>query len=163
MRKVIVLPYDEQWASLFAEEADELKGILGEEIVSIHHFGSTSIPGLEAKPIIDILAVVKDITLIENYTDELQVLGYDGKGENGIPGRRYFQKGGDDRTHHLHVYQIGSPEIRRHLTFRDYLRAHADVKKEYGELKRRLSQKFPYDIESYSIFVSKFMKHFLRQ
>lgn len=54
MRKVIVLPYDEQWASLFAEEADELKGILGEEIVSIHHFGSTSIPELEAKPIIDI-------------------------------------------------------------------------------------------------------------
>lgn len=138
-----------QWLSLFAEEADELKGILGEEIVSIHHFGSTSIPELEAKPIIDILAVVKDITLIENYNEKLQVLGYEGKGENGIPGRRYFQKGGDDRTHHLHVYRIGSPEIERHLTFRDYLRTHSIVRKEYGELKRRLSQKFPYDIESY--------------
>lgn len=149
MRKVRVFPYDEQWASLFTKEAEELKGIMGDEILSIHHFGSTSIAGLEAKPIIDILAVVKEITLVDNYKVELQLLGYEGKGENGIPGRRYFQKGGDDRTHHLHVYQIGSLEIERHLAFRDYLRSHSDARRDYGELKRRLSLQFPYDIESY--------------
>ncbi|MDN7245646.1 GrpB family protein [Planococcus shenhongbingii] len=149
MRKVVVSPYDEQWVLLFTKEADELKMILGEERVSIHHFGSTSIPGLEAKPIIDILAVAKDITLVDGYNPALKAFGYEGKGENGIPGRRYFQKGGNDRTHHLHIYQIDSPEIERHLAFRDYLRTHSDVMKEYGGLKRRLSRQFPYDIESY--------------
>lgn len=149
MRKVIVSPYDEQWNFLFTEEANELKRILSKEIVSIHHFGSTSIKGLESKPIIDILAVVRDITLVDQYNGELELFGYEGKGENGISGRRYFQKGGDDRTHHLHIYQIGSLEIERHLAFRDYLRSHSVAMKEYGELKRELSQQFPYDIESY--------------
>ncbi|MDJ0333350.1 GrpB family protein [Planococcus sp. S3-L1] len=149
MREVRVLPYDEQWVSLFVKEATKLKGMLGEEIVSIHHFGSTSIPGLQAKPVIDILAIVKEITLVDTYTNQLEGLGYEGKGENGIPGRRYFQKGGDERTHHLHIYQIGSLEIERHLAFRDYLRTHSVARKEYGKLKSRLSQKFPYDIESY--------------
>ena len=149
MRKVTVLPYDKQWVLLFAEEADELRNILGEQVVSVHHFGSTSVPGLEAKPIIDIMLVVKDISLVDEYNHQFQAFGYEGKGENGISGRRYFQKGGDNRTHHLHIYQIGSSQIERHLAFRDYLRTHSDVMKEYGELKKRLSQQFPYDIESY--------------
>lgn len=149
LRKVIVLPHDNEWTVLFAEEADKLKSILGEQVDSVHHFGSTSVPGLAAKPIIDILLVVEDITFVDNYNDGLQVIGYTGKGENGIAGRRYFQKGGDDRTHHLHIYQIGSPEIHRHLVFRDYLRSHPFAVKEYGELKKQLGQQFPYDIDSY--------------
>lgn len=149
MRKVIVSPYNEQWNFLFNEEANELTRILNKEIVSIHHFGSTSIKGLAAKPIIDILAVVREISLIDQYNSELELFGYKGKGEKGIPGRRYFQKGGDDRTHHLHIYQIGSLEIERHLAFRNYLRSHPTAMQEYGELKRELSQQFPYDIESY--------------
>lgn len=149
MRKVNVLPYDGQWPLLFANEADELKRILGKELLDIHHFGSTSVPGLAAKSIIDMLAVVKEIGLLDNFNGEFHKIGYEGKGENGIPGRRYFQKGGDDRTHHLHIYQVGSPEIERHLVFRDYLRAHPAVAKEYGELKIRLSEQFPSDIDSY--------------
>lgn len=149
MRKVIVSPYDEGWDRLFTEEATELKRILSKEIVSIHHFGSTSIKGVESKPIIDILAVVREIALVDQYNSELELFGYTGKGENGITGRRYFQKGGDDRTHHLHIYQIGNLEIERHLAFRDYLRSHPVIMKEYGELKKELSQQFPYDIESY--------------
>lgn len=149
MRKVNVLPYNEQWPVLFATEADELKRILGEELLAIHHFGSTSVPGLAAKSIIDMLGVVKDIELVDRFNAELQIFGYEGKGENGIPGRRYFQKGGDERTHHLHIYQIGSPEIGRHLVFRDFLRAHPDAAEEYGELKLRLAKQFPYDIDSY--------------
>lgn len=149
MRKVNVAPYDAQWPVLFANEAQEIKRILGEELLNIHHFGSTSVPDLAAKSIIDILAVVKDIELIDACNPKLQAIGYEGKGENGIPGRRYFQKGGDERTQHLHIYQVGSPKIERHLVFRDYLRAHPAVAKEYGELKIRLGKQFPYDIDSY--------------
>lgn len=149
MRKVIVSPYDERWALLFAKEAEKLERILGEELLAIHHFGSTSVPGLAAKTIIDILGVVKDIARVDGYDGELQKIGYHGKGENGIAGRRYFQKGGDERTHHLHIYEVGNPEIERHLVFRDYLRAHPEVAKEYGDLKISLSKQFPYDIDSY--------------
>ena len=149
MRKVTVSPYDEEWVSLFEEEANKLKGLLGEQAVEVHHFGSTAVPGMIAKPIIDILLVVRDISLIEAYNADLEAFGYEAKGENGIPGRRFFQKGGDHRTHHLHVYQAGSPEIERHLAFRDYLRTHLVAMKEYGKLKEQLSQQFPFDIESY--------------
>src|SRR5690606_26743872 len=124
MRKVNVSPYDKQWPVLFENEAQEIKRILGEELLDIHHLRSTSVPGLAAKSIIDMLAVVRNIEAVEGFNAELRTIGYTGKGENGIAGRRYFQKGGDERTHHLHIYQSGSPEIERHLVFRDYLRAH---------------------------------------
>ncbi len=134
---------------MFFEEVEKLKLIFGNEIVDIHHIGSTSVPGLKAKPILDIMPVVRDIALVDKYNQEMQVIGYEPKGENGIPRRRYYQKGGENRSHHVHIYQVGSYEIKRHLAFRDYLLRHPDVKKSYGELKERLAQQFPYDIESY--------------
>jgi GrpB-like predicted nucleotidyltransferase (UPF0157 family) len=134
---------------MFAKEAEKLNLTFGKEIVDIYHIGSTSVPGLKAKPIIDIMPVVKDIQMVDHYNVQMMKIGYEPKGENGIPGRRYFQKGGDDRSHHVHIYQFGSDEIKRHLAFRDYLRRHPDVKKSYGELKEKLAQQFPYDIESY--------------
>ena len=146
---MVVSPYDERWVSLFEEEAASLEEVLGEQVIDIHHFGSTAVPGMVAKPIIDILLVVRDISLIDSFNADLQTFGYEAKGENGIPGRRFFQKGGDRRTHHLHIYQAGNPEIERHLAFKDYLRTHSAVSKEYGELKEQLSQQFPFDIESY--------------
>lgn len=149
MRKVDVSNYDEKWAVLFAEEAGKLKLIFENEMVAIHHIGSTAVPGLKAKPIIDIMPVVKDISLVDKYNEEMQNIGYEPKGENGIPGRRYFQKGGDNRTHHVHVYQVGSTEIERHLAFRDYLLNHPHERKSYGALKEKLAEQFPYDIESY--------------
>ena len=123
---------------MFVEEAEKLNLIFEIEIVDIYHIGSTSIPGLKAKPIIDIMPVVKDINLVDTYNEEMKNIGYEPKGENGIPGRRYFQKGGDSRSHHVHIYQLGSYEIKRHLAFRDYLRKHLDVKTSYGELKREI-------------------------
>jgi GrpB-like predicted nucleotidyltransferase (UPF0157 family) len=134
---------------MFREEAYKLHDIFRGEIVVIHHIGSTSVPGLKAKPIIDIMPAVKDINIVDKYNKAMQDIGYEPKGENGIPGRRYFQKGGDNRSHHVHIYQLGNYEIVRHLAFRDYLRTHPDAKKKYGELKERLAQQFPYDIESY--------------
>ncbi|WP_332631307.1 GrpB family protein [Halalkalibacter flavus] len=149
MRKVEVCSYNEKWALMFAEESEKLNLIFGSEIVAIHHIGSTSVPGLKAKPIIDIMPIVKDIHIVEKYNEEMRDIGYDPKGENEILGRRYFQKGGDNRSHHVHIYQVGSYEIKRHLAFRDYLQRHPGLKKSYGELKERLAQQFPYDIKSY--------------
>lgn len=149
MRKVDVMPFSERWSLDFEEEAAVLQGIFGAEIVEIHHVGSTSIHGLSAKPIIDIIPVVKDISRIDQYNGNMAAIGYEAKGENGIAGRRYFQKGGDERTHHVHIYANGSPEIDRHLAFRDFLRVNPEKAMAYGNLKEKLAQQFPYDIESY--------------
>ncbi|MFS0562314.1 GrpB family protein [Terribacillus sp. 179-K 1B1 HS] len=149
MRKVEVFSDYKKWKLLFEEEAKKLKSIFGNEIVDVNHIGSTSVPELKAKPIIDILPVVKDIRIVDDFNDEMKNAGYDPKGENGIPGRRYFQKGGDNRTHHIHIYQLGSHEIERHVAFRDYLRCHPVAKQCYGELKEKLAERYPYDIASY--------------
>lgn len=149
MRKVEVIPFSERWSIDFDEEAAILQEIFGAEIIEIYHIGSTSIQGLSAKPIIDIMPVVKDITQVDQYDGKMAAIGYEAKGENGIARRRYFQKGGDERTHHIHIYENGSLEIDRHLTFRDFLRAHPVKAKVYGDLKEKLAQKFPYDIDSY--------------
>lgn len=119
------------------------------EIIEIYHIGSTSVEGLLAKPIIDIMPVVRKVDRIDEFNTAMIDIGYEPKGENGLPGRRYFQKGGDERTHHIHFYEIGNPAIERHLAFRDYLRSHPDAVKAYGNLKKELSQHFPYDIEAY--------------
>lgn len=149
MRKVEVCPYNEKWVSLFEEEADHLRHIFDEQMVAIYHIGSTSVPGLKAKPIIDIMPVVKNIHRVDPYNSRMKELGYEPKGENGIGGRRYFQKGGDHRSHHIHIYEQGNSNIDRHLAFRDFLRTHPDVNKQYGELKEKLAQQFPYDIGAY--------------
>ncbi|WP_164669810.1 GrpB family protein [Virgibacillus doumboii] len=149
MRKVEVVPYNNQWPFFFEKESGELKRIFGTEIIEIHHIGSTSVAGLSAKPVIDMIPVARDITQIDAYNDAMKENGYEAMGENGIRGRRYFQKGGDERTHHVHIFEAGDPAIERHLAFRNYLRAHSNAAKQYGDLKEELSRLFPYDMESY--------------
>lgn len=149
MRKVDVKPYDPKWVSMFEQEADTLRNIFGAQLVTVHHIGSTAVPGLSAKPIIDLMPIVYDIQLVDQYNPSMQKTGYTPMGEYEIPGRRFFFKGQDHRTHHVHVYQVGSPEIVRHLAFRDYLRTHPRCASEYGDLKRELAEKFPFDIEAY--------------
>lgn len=152
-----------KWKSDFETESKRLQAIFGAEVIDIHHIGSTSVCGLAAKPIIDIMPVVKDILQIDKYTDEMDRIGYKAKGENGIPGRRYFQKGGNDRTHHVHIYEQGSRDIERHLAFRDYLRVHPNIAKQYGDLKERLSNKFPDDIDAYIDGKAEFASEIERQ
>lgn len=149
MRKVEVEPYDKLWVSKFEEESRILYEIFGAEMIELHHIGSTSVTGLYAKPIVDMMPVVSDIHRVNDYNKAMIAVGYEPKGENGIVGRRFFQRGGDHRTHHVHMYELGDSEIKRHLAFRDYLRAHPDVAQQYGDLKEKLSQRFPYDIEAY--------------
>lgn len=148
--RVVVNEHNENWDQKFKEESQKLKDILGDEIVEIHHIGSTSVKGLKAKPIIDIMPIVKDIEKVDSFNEQMGAIGYEGLGENGIKGRRYFRKGGEYRTHQVHVFQTDNHEdIDRHLAVRDYLRTHPEEAKQYGDLKERLAKQFPNDIESY--------------
>jgi len=146
---VKVVPYDSEWPYLFAEEAKLLQRALRDNCIAIHHIGSTAVPELSAKPIIDILAVVRDILQVDQATTALEHLGYKALGEYGIPFRRFFQKAPLCRTHHLHVFEQDNPEIERHLKFRDWMRAHAKDRDGYGKLKAELALKFPYDRMNY--------------
>lgn len=157
MRKVEIKPFNEQWFCQYEEEKERLIKIFGIEVLAIHHIGSTSVKGLKAKPIIDILVVVKEITRVDVFNDAMREIGYEAKGENGIPKRRYFQKGGDFRTHHVHIYQVGDVEIDRHLVFRDYLRMYPKIAEQYGNLKEKLAKQYLYEIAAYSKGKEKFV------
>ena len=158
-RKVEVVPYDPNWPMLFQSEAGQLAAILGEEVVAIHHVGSTAIAGMSAKPIVDILVEVHHIAKIDGFNNEMLKLSYHAKGECGIPERRFFVKGGDfSRTHHVHVFQIENLEIVRHLNFRDYMMAHPEEARSYSRLKEELAKKFSDDIEGYMDGKDKFIQ-----
>ncbi len=149
-RNVIVVAYDPQWPVRFAEEAARLASVFGDTLLAIHHIGSTSIPGMAAKPIIDIMPVVRRIEAVDALNPGMQALGYEARGEYGIPGRRYFVKSqGDQRTHHVHVFAAGHPDVARHLNFRDYLIAHPAEAAAYASLKQALARQYPHDIEGY--------------
>ncbi|NLP43909.1 MAG: GrpB family protein [Peptococcaceae bacterium] len=162
--KVEVVEYDKQWPILFKEEAQKIKRILGKELIDIYHIGSTAVENLKAKPIIDIMPVVKDITKVDNYNSEFEKLGYEPKGEFGITGRRYFRKGLILRTHQVHIFEISnSKDIARHLAVRDYLRIHPRDAYEYGELKSKLAALYPLDIEAYCAGKDAFVKELERK
>ena len=147
---IVVVDYDPLWPLLFRKEADAISRILGDNLVLIHHIGSTSVPFLAAKPIIDIMPVVKDLSGVDAVSGEFVKLGYEYLGEFGIKGRRYLRKGGQERTHQIHIFQMeDDTNILRHLAFRDYLRSHRDVAMDYAELKKDLAARFPYDIDGY--------------
>ncbi|MFC7322108.1 GrpB family protein [Halobacillus campisalis] len=149
IRKIEVRPFDRRWESKFRQEASAIEGIFGRHLVDIHHIGSTAIEGMKAKPIIDIMPVLDIISRADEYVQAMEASGYEVMGENGIQGRRFYQKGGDERSHHVHIFEAGHPEIERHLVFRDYLRSHPQDAAAYGELKERLAYDFPHDIERY--------------
>lgn len=145
-----VVSYDPLWQQKFVHEAEKIKNILGELLVDIHHIGSTAVPDLEAKPIIDILPIVTCIESVDLLNTQFEKLGYEWMDEFGIPGRRYLRKGGTNRTHHVHIFSQANPkDIIRHLAVRDYLRSHPMEAKEYGKLKKTLAQKFPNDNDGY--------------
>ena len=130
---VVISDYDPAWPEEFRREAAAIARILGDNLTAIHHIGSTAVPGLAAKPIIDIMPVVRSLGAVDGSRAALELLGYEYLGEFGIPGRRYMRKGGDERTHQVHVFAQGDTvNITRHLAFRDFLRAHPDVCAEYA-------------------------------
>lgn len=148
---VEVVAYQAEWAHMFEIEKKLIKKALGDNCIAIHHIGSTAVPELHAKPIIDILPVVKDILQVDRCNSEMIGLGYDAKSEYGILFRRFFQKGNNKRTHHVHVFEEDSPEIERHLKFRDWMRTHKTDRDAYGLLKIELALKYPNDMMNYCL------------
>lgn len=151
MKNVKVVPHDPLWRDAFETEAKSIAEALGENALSVRHIGSTAIPGIHAKPVIDLLVEVVDLERVDEQSSSMEALGYEAKGEYGISGRRYFRKNDLEgtRTHHVHVFRTGSAEIERHLAFRDYLIAHPSEAGKYGELKKKLAAAHPHDIDAY--------------
>lgn len=143
MRKqpIEVVNYDPTWPKQFQSEAEKVRPIFGDNVVEIHHIGSTAIPGMTAKPTIDMILEVNDINAVDQQNAEMEKLGYEAWGEYHLPGRRFFVKGTDKRTHHIHTFESGSEQIARHLYFRDYLIAHPKEAKKYAEIKKELAEK----------------------
>jgi NAD-dependent deacetylase len=146
---VAVVEYDPEWPERFAEESERIRAALGNKVVDIEHMGSTAVPGLAAKPVIDISLGLRDIDLSEAQITAMTDLGYEFLGELGLPGRLYFRKGGATSTHHVHSVVWGGEHWSRHLAFRDYLRSHPDEARAYGERKRRLAADVDYDWYAY--------------
>jgi len=136
-RKIEVVPYDPNWPDQFNNEAQSIRDALGDNLIAIHHVGSTSVPGLAAKPKIDIIAVVKQP---EESIKPLESIGYEYRGEYNIPMHFGFSKRGAINFN-LHIYQNHHPEIELNLTFRDYLRNHPKIRDEYAALKLWLLEK----------------------
>ena len=157
---IVLLPYDDAWPLAFESEAARLRSAFGDLFVDLQHIGSTAVPGLVAKPVIDMLAVVPQVEALDLRRDSWEALGYQVMGEFGIPGRRYFRK--DDppgrRTHQVHAFAGGSRDITRHLDFRDYLRAHPPAAEAYGALKQRLAQECAGDTRCYSEGKTEFIR-----
>lgn len=146
------------WPREFEKEKSSLIEELGSVLVKIHHIGSTSVPGLSAKPVIDILLEAVSLEALDNNSDKFKKLGYEVKGEFGISRRRYYRKGGEKRTHQIHAFKKDDTHVFRHIAFRDYIEAHPDIMKEYEALKLKISAECENDIEKYCDGKDEFVK-----
>jgi GrpB-like predicted nucleotidyltransferase (UPF0157 family) len=145
-----VVAYDPEWPKRYERERDRIGAALGEGAVAIEHVGGTAVPGLPAKPVIDIMVGVADIERAGPAVAGLINLGYQyvPELESQLPERRYFRRGTPE-THHVHMVAMSSDFWEEHLLFRDYLRTHPQAAEEYGKLKRGLAARFRFDRDAY--------------
>jgi GrpB-like predicted nucleotidyltransferase (UPF0157 family) len=167
-RRIDVVEYDRQWIAAFEMEAAMLARIFGQRLADIQHIGSTAVPGLAAKPIIDLLIVLDHTEDIDSFNPSMEALGYRVRGEcldapvPGTPGRFYFSKDTNGvRSHHVHICAKGHREILDKLAFRDYLRANESVALAYADLKRRLAVDHHFDNIGYMRGKDDFIKSVL--
>ncbi|HDT2353958.1 GrpB family protein [Escherichia coli] len=162
MRMLTVVDYDDMWPRLFESERSLLQITLGKVISQIHHIGSTSVPGLSAKPVIDILIEVTNLAELDSMNQAMERAGYTVRGENGISNRRYFTKGGNQRSHHIHAFTTGDAQIIKHLAFRDYLIKNNDVAAQYALMKKNAMLLCENNSHQYSIYKADFIQKHLR-
>lgn len=150
-RKVVVVPYDESWAINFEKIKSEIENAVGDLIIGVEHIGSTSVPGLSAKPIIDIDVVIEDYSVFDLVLSKLKSIGYIHEGDLGIKGREAFKYVDKPhlQKHHLYVCPKNSKELHRHVTFRDFLKGNPEAVKKYSVVKQKAAELFPNDIEKY--------------
>ena len=151
-RPILVLDYDPQWPNLFEQEKARIIANLGSSLLMVEHLGSTAVPGLAAKPVIDIGLGIRSLAEAADLIPAIEGLGYiyEPALEQLIAERRFFWKGTPTvHTYHLHLAEVDSPVLVRPLGFRDYLRRHPDWAEQYGDLKKELAKRCGQDIESY--------------
>ena len=150
-RKVIVMPYDKAWESAFEDIKEEIESALGDLIICIEHVGSTSVEGMSAKPCIDLDVVIKDYSVFDTVVAKLAIIGYIHEGDLGIKDREAFKYSNKPHLmlHHLYVCSRDSEELRRHITFRDYLRSDSEAVKRYSMVKEKAAELCPNDIDKY--------------
>ncbi|MCK6460835.1 MAG: GrpB family protein [Planctomycetes bacterium] len=161
---VVLVPYDPDWPRRFERERDLLARIFRGTAVAIEHVGSTAVPGLGGKPVLDIMAGVPQLSDVEARIPDLEVAGYEyvAEYESRLPERRYFRKPrAGPRTHHLHAVVRDGVFWRRHLLFRDYLRTHPEAASAYFELKERLASRYRTDRVAYTDGKSAFVESVL--
>ena len=159
MRRIEVVPHSPDWAAGFRAEADRLTAVPDDEVIAIHLIGSAALPGISAKPIIDILLAVREVERLDELRPEIAALDYEGRGEFGLPRRRYFARTTDGRRmHQIHAYKTDNPGLEPHLAFRDYLIYHPENAQAYGRLKEDLAEEIPTEIEGYMAGKDAFIK-----
>ena len=150
-KRVVVLPYDEVWKFAFEEIKTEIEAVIGDWILGIEHVGSTTVEGMSAKPCIDIDVIIKDYSVFDEIVGRLGSIGYIHEGDLGIKGREAFKY--TDKPylmmHHLYVCPQDSEELRRHITFRDFLRRTPEAVRKYSLVKEKAAELFPDDIDRY--------------
>ena len=155
-KRVIVVPYDEQWKTDFETIKQHLLPEINDIAIAIEHIGSTAVEGLSAKPIIDIDIVIKDYSVFDAVVEKLAFLGYVHEGNLGIKDREAFDYKGDTDLpkHHLYVCPEFSAELHRHITFRDYLKNNSDAVLKYSKVKEEAARLFPDSIDDYIAYKS---------
>ena len=149
--EVTLVPPNPDWSRLALDEAPRFLQAAGDAVATFHHIGSTSIPGIWAKPVIDLIAEVHSLEKLELRRPAIEAAGYEFWGEYGLPRRRFCPRTEDgQRLANLHCYQSGDPELLRHLAFRDYLRVHPDLAQQYQNLKQHCCNQHPNDVMAYS-------------
>lgn len=161
-RAVIVEPFRQEWSQWFADEKEKLASSLNtSNVAGIHHIGSTSVEGLSAKPVIDILLEVNCLKALDSESSVFRDLGFQCKGEYGIKNRRFYLKDLNGvRFCHIHAFPVNSEESHRHLAYRDYLRENPNVRDAYGRIKQEGAQLHPNDMEAYIGHKAEFMKRY---
>ena len=148
---VRLAPHEPAWAGRFAREAARIRAGLGADALAVEHMGSTAIPGIAAKPVLDLTVAVRGLLPVAPWVPRLAEIGYEHVPENAMPDREFFALGTPTvRTHHLSLVEADSARWHRHLLFRDYLRAHPDEAAAYERVKRALAERFPDDRASYT-------------
>jgi GrpB-like predicted nucleotidyltransferase (UPF0157 family) len=158
---VEIVDYDPEWPRIFARFRDKIASSLGSLATRIEHVGSTAVPGLAAKPVIDLDVVISCWADLPAVISNLRPLGYHPQGDLGVPGREAFTSPSGEPSHHLYVCADDSPQLARHLIFRDTLRAQPDTVRAYADLKRSLAEKFGGDRTAYADAKTAFVKRVL--
>lgn len=148
--KVVIVPYDPEWPEIFSKLGATLREVLGETALRIDHIGSTSIPGLAAKPVIDVQISVASFEPLDVFRIPIESVGFVFRANNPDLTKRYFRERSGERRTHIHVRRLGSWVERSVLLFRDYVRVHAEDAKRYVELKYRLAEEYLDDRAGYT-------------